>query len=68
MLLLIVSNGVNSLLNAKAKIQAKTTSGITPLHVACIFKNIEIIKLLVQNGAKINVATTVSLLYFLSFS
>lgn len=41
-----------------ADVNAKTESNLTPLHIACYKSNLEIVKLLIQNGADKNVVCT----------
>ena len=56
-------HGADYLLLAKANIDSKTIEGITPLHVACIYKNFQVIKLLIQNGADINSLSNVHFIF-----
>ena len=51
--------GTKLLIKAKANINARTTTGITPLHIACALKRFSTIQFLVDNGADINAITTV---------
>ena len=46
---------VSALLDAGDDINAKTSNGMTPLHMAVLENNIAVVKLLVEKGAKLNV-------------
>ena len=56
---------VKSLLNSQAAVNAITKMGMTPLHIACAYGNIDIVKLLIQNGANINATAKVHFINFI---
>jgi len=46
---------VEYLISQNADVNAQSTAGYTPLHHAVIHRNFEIVKLLIENGADINI-------------
>lgn len=47
-------NLVEILLKSNAKLDPVANNGRTPLHVSCVRGKLEIVKLLIENGAQID--------------
>ena len=51
-------NVVRMLVKNRAKVRIQADDGLSPLHIAALIGNIELVQLLVENGADINFATS----------
>lgn len=50
-------NVAAELLNNRAEINAQTKAGYTPLHVACHFGQMNMVRFLIENGALVSAQT-----------